>query len=248
MMTALITDQQKQQYAEEGYFLLENVIPPAHLTMLREECQRYIEQMNAEMDRLGVDVLGINHRDKRYFISKRYKESGRLSDFLFSDLMAEICRATLGDNAYLFLEQYVVKMAEVGMKFGWHQDSGYIPFDHKPYVTCWCTLDDVTEANGTVYILPYSRAGTRSKVEHVVEEGTNDKVGYFGDDPGIPVILPAGSLAVFSSFTFHRSGANTTNNMRRIFLAQYSATPILNPDGQPRNWVEPFLQAGQNVY
>lgn len=25
---------------------------------------------------------------------------------------------------------------------------------HKPYLTCWCTLDDVSEENGTVYVLP----------------------------------------------------------------------------------------------
>lgn len=243
----MITETQKQQYLEEGYFLLEGVIPDAHLTLLREEAARYIAAMDAEMDAQGVETLGINHKGKRYFISKKYKENQRLADFLFSDLMADICRATLGDDAYLFLEQYVIKMAEVGMEFAWHQDSGYIPFAHRPYLTCWCTLDDVNESNGTVYILPYDRAGTRERVEHVVQEGTNDKVGYHGDDPGIPVILPAGSIAVFSSVTFHRSGANTTDGMRRILLAQYSAEPILNPDGSPRHWVEPFVQGGVKV-
>jgi ectoine hydroxylase-related dioxygenase (phytanoyl-CoA dioxygenase family) len=31
-------------------------------------------------------------------------------------------------------------------------------------LTCWIALDDVTEANGTVYLLPYSRAGTRDVI------------------------------------------------------------------------------------
>lgn len=47
------------------------------------------------------------------------------------------------------------------MKFSRHQDSGYVGFAHAPYVTVWVTLDDVTVRNGTVYILPYSLAGTR---------------------------------------------------------------------------------------
>ena len=55
----------------------------------------------------------------------------------------------------------------------WHQDSGYVGYDHKTYLTCWVTLDDVSEENGTVYLLPYSRAGTRDWVRHVKEEGTN---------------------------------------------------------------------------
>ena len=166
---SLITEKQKQQFIEEGYFLLENVIPDNQLEMLRDECARYMREINAEMDEQRVDVLGLNHRDSRYFIKMKYKESERLSEFLFGDVMQSICRATLGDEAYLFLEQYVVNMAEVGMKLSWHQDTGYVDFPHRPYVTCWCTLDDVTEENGTVYILPYSMAQTRERIEHTID-------------------------------------------------------------------------------
>lgn len=116
----VITEIQQQQYHDEGYFVLEGVISLEHLEMLRDEAQRYIDIMHAEMDRLGTDVIGINHRNNRYFINNRYKESERLHEFLFSPLMAEVCRATLGANAYLFHEQYVIKAAEKGMKFGWH--------------------------------------------------------------------------------------------------------------------------------
>ena len=162
--------------------------------------------------------------------------------------MAAICRATLGDEAYLFVEQYVVKAAEVGMKFAWHQDSGYIGHDHRPYLSCWTTLDDVNEDNGTVYILPYSRAGTKTWVCHEREAGTNDMIGYRGDDPGIPIVAPAGSIAVFSSTTFHRSGPNTTKQPRRVYLSQYSAEPIMSTDGS-KLWSSavPLLKAGRNV-
>jgi ectoine hydroxylase-related dioxygenase (phytanoyl-CoA dioxygenase family) len=81
------------------------------------------------------------------------------ASFLFSELMAEVVRATLGETACLFNEQYVVKSAEKGLKFGWHQDSGFVAYPHWPYLSCWCALDDVTVENGTVYLLPYSRAG-----------------------------------------------------------------------------------------
>lgn len=243
-----ITEQNKKDYQEKGFFVLEAAMPQEHLEMLREEADAFIEKIHAEMDRLGTDVAGINHRGKRYFISNKYKESARLHEFIFSDLMADICRATLGPNAYLFHEQYVIKAAEKGMKFAWHQDSGYIPHDHKPYLTTWCALDDMTEENGTVYMLPYDRAGTRDRIDHVKEEGTNDMVGYHGQDPGDPVICPAGSIAVFSSTCFHRSGMNTTKKMRRVYLPQYSSEPIMNKEGT-KNWAfaEPFLKDGKRV-
>ncbi len=163
--------------------------------------------------------------------------------------MADVCRATLGDTAYLFWEQYVVKGAEAGMKFSWHQDSGYVGYpDHKPYLTCWCALDDMSEENGTVYVMPFSHIGVRSWVKHIREEGSNDLVGYFGAEKGVPAIVPAGSIVVFTSINFHCSGTNSTNTMRRAYLAQYSAEPLLSHDGS-RLWgsAEPLLKDGKSV-
>ena len=247
--TPRITDEHRQQYQDEGFFILENALPDDHLTALRNECQRFIDEMHADMDRQNTDTIGLNHRNRRYFVPHPSLRSPAIKDVYFSDLMADICRATIGDSAYAFWEQYVVKAAEQGMKFGWHQDSGFeVGVKHKPYVSCWCALDDMTEANGTIYVLPYTRAGTREVVEHVREAGSNDLIGYHGDDPGVPVIVPAGSIAVFSSVTFHRSGTNTTDRMRRSYLAQYASEIIPNRDGTgPFGRDEHFLNNGERL-
>ena len=238
ILDGIITDDLREQYRTEGYMILEGVIPPDMLAMLREECSYFLGYYDAQMDAKNVKTEGINHRGKRYFVSNQYRLSPRLWQFIYSPLMAEVTQAALGDDVYLFHEQWVVKGAEQGMKFAWHQDSGYVKHGdnntrHRPYLTCWCTLDDVSEENGTVYLLPHSRGGTSHTIyDHNREEGTNDLVGYTGSDPGIPIIVPAGSIVAFTSYNFHRSGANTTKNMRRIYLPQYSAEPILNPEGK----------------
>ena len=230
----MVTAQQIEQYHREGYFILESVIAEAMLDALRDECMRMVEQFDREMEARGVTTHNITHYKKRYFISNRSANSPIMTDFLFSQLMADICRATLGETAYLFNEQYVVKAADTDTKFAWHQDSGYVGHAHRAYLSCWCALDDMSEENGTVYILPYSRDGRDDNdqiTEHNREARSNDRVGYHGDDPGLPAIVPAGSIVVFSSRTFHRSGANLTNNYRRCYLAQYSPEPIMNRDG-----------------
>jgi ectoine hydroxylase-related dioxygenase (phytanoyl-CoA dioxygenase family) len=242
-----ITSEHARQYGEEGFFVLRGVVSPGDLDTLRGECQRLIDARDREMDRRGVDKLDLDHRGSRYFVHA-YGNSPAVERFLFSDVMAQIAQAALGDTVYLFNEQYVVKAADHGMKFSWHQDSGFIDYAHRPYLTCWIALDDMTEANGTAYLLPYSRAGTRDVVEHVRDHESNDLVGYFGDDPGDPVIVPAGSIACFSSMLFHRSGANTTERMRRVYVAQYSAEPILSEDGsRPRMLAEPVLVDGRRA-
>jgi ectoine hydroxylase-related dioxygenase (phytanoyl-CoA dioxygenase family) len=229
--------EQARRFQEEGFFVLEGAVPEDDLEALRGECQRLIDERDREMDQLGVDTIDLDHRGSRYFVHA-YGKSQEVEGFLRSDLMREVATAALGETVYLFNEQYVVKAAERGMKFGWHRDSGFIPYAHRPYLTCWIPLDDVDEANGTVYLLPFTRAATRDVVEHVRDEDTNDLVGYFGEDPGDPVTVSAGSIACFSSTLFHRSGANTTDRMRRVYLAQYSAEPILNEAGRPRHLAE----------
>jgi ectoine hydroxylase-related dioxygenase (phytanoyl-CoA dioxygenase family) len=238
-----ITAAQARGFRDEGFMILESVVPEDELEELRAECGRLIAERDQEMDRLGVDTLDLDHRGSRYFVHG-YDKSVQLERFLRSRLMVRIASAALGDTVYLFNEQFVVKAAERGLRFGWHQDSGYIRYPHAPYVTCWIALDDVSEANGTVYLLPYSRAGTREVVGHVRDPESNDLVGYFGEDPGDPVIIPAGSIACFSSTLFHRSGPNTTDSMRRVYVAQYSAEPILDEEGvRPRHLAEPLVGA-----
>ena len=249
-----VSDAQREQFRAEGLCILEGVIDPDTVTMLREECSYYLGYIDAVMDEQGISSIGITHRGSRYFIANRYRVSRRMRSFIFGELMAEVTRRLLGDDVYLFNEQWVVKGPEQGMKFSWHQDSGYVQTrdpsaTHPPYLTCWCALDDVDEANGTAYVLPHSRGGTRDTIyPHGREEGSNDLVGYGGDDPGDPVIAPAGSIAAFSSYNLHRSGANTSDGMRRVYLPQYSGAPIRGRAGELWGMAVPFLNGGRVVY
>ena len=63
-----ITPAQLQQFHDEGYFILERVLTDAQLASLRSECQRFIAAIDEDMDRQGVEVQGINHKGKRYFV------------------------------------------------------------------------------------------------------------------------------------------------------------------------------------
>ncbi len=248
-----VTDDHRRAYDQQGVVTFESVIPEDTLRMLREECSYFLGYADAEMDAQGLQSAGLNRRGNRYFVGLRYRFSHRLYRFLFGDLMARIAGGLLGDEVYLFYEQWVVKGPEQGMSFAWHQDSAYVAGPmaktHRPYLTCWCVLDHVDERNGTAYILPHDRGDTRGRLlPHTKMQGRNDLVGYHGDDPGDPAVVPAGSIVCFSSYTLHRSGANTSDHMRRVYLPQYSAEPILNDDGRPQNLAVPFLRDRNSIY
>ena len=249
-MKLVITEDQKRHYQEDGYFILESVLGEEDLALVRKKCDELVAEQEAEMDRLGTDELNLSRRGSRYFIFNAFRDHPELADFVFSDIFEEICRATVGENALLFWEQFVVKGTSKSSRsaFSWHQDAGYVdglPVPH--YVNAWVALDDVNEDNGTIYLLSYSKAGTRARVDHVVDEETGDRVGYFGDDPGVPVIAPAGSIAVFSSTTFHRSGPNVTDKYRRAYALQFAEEPVHEADGSIMGLTEQFLVNGKRV-
>ncbi|MBS0364037.1 MAG: phytanoyl-CoA dioxygenase family protein [Proteobacteria bacterium] len=246
---------QREQFAKQGYAVFERALEGDLLELLRDRCAAFVAREDARMDAAGVDTLGISHRGKRYFANECQREDPDLRRMLFSDVMADVCRATLGDNAYFFFDQYVVKGPEGGLPFGWHQDSGYVvgnggPVDHAPYLTCWCPLDDATVENGTVRVLPFSEVPLSKDwiMPHERQPGTNDLVGWKGNDEGVVLEVPAGSVVAFSSRLLHTTGANRTDRMRRVYLAQYTPEVMLNPGTRHlrRNAI-PVVQKGEHV-
>jgi len=259
----IATGTEVQRFQEDGYCILRGVVPAEHVALLRSECESMIERLDESMDRAGTDVLGGTRRGIQYFPGNCVKEQPGLRKFLLSQFMAEVCGALLGPNAYLFWEQYAVKFPETAPRgqrsarfvaadgpsslgaLSWHQDSGYLPYDHEPYLTCWIPLDEVTEDTGVVRILPFGQLGIRTRVQHVPSPDNGDLVGYFGDLVGEPAIVSPGDLVCFSSMAFHSSGRNTSGRQRRAFIAQYSARPVMSQDGS-RLWnvAEPLLVDG----
>ena len=238
MASTVIGKQDIVNFRTQGYFVLNDVLPAAHLELLRAECDTAIADVHADMDRLGVRVLGGNRRGLQYTPGNCRLTQPDLRDFLFGDMMVPICEALLGPESYLIWEQYSVKSGtktdtadatfdsdgapqSLG-RFSWHQDSGYVPRDHTPYLSCWIALDDITPDNGPLSVIPFPDLGITTRVAHLPDPDNGDLVGYFGSLTGTVLTPTAGSIVCFSSTLFHSSGRNSTIAPRRAFLAQYS--------------------------
>jgi len=220
---------QKEQFRQEGFMVVPGYLNEHELNIVREACDWSVADIEIEMRSRGIDRDRINVLGKKYFVLSPRKKRPELNDIIFGKKAAAVCRATIGDTAYLHNEQFVVKMMDNETSFAWHQDSGYSVYQggasiHQPYITFWIALDDMSVANGTISVLPFSRAGSRELVEHVWSEEASAMVGYHGDDPGDPIEVPAGTLVAFSSFLFHRSGSNTTTKPRRSYFIAYTPT------------------------
>ena len=81
-------------------------------------------------------------------------------------------------------------------------------------------------------VLPFTRTPEARDgiLPHRRQPGTNDLIGWESDDGAVTVEARAGSVVAFSSLLLHATGANQTEHMRRVYLAQYTAEPMLEKD------------------
>lgn len=141
-------------------------------------------------------------------------------------------------NLFLFNEQYIVKDVDSSIAFRWHRDADEqfsATLDHeKPlYISIWCNLDPVSKVNGTI---AFEKSANIIRVRRGNETEEHKSLNFFSttssssppneDEEGIELDLPKGSLVMFGSQIWHRSGINQSNSARRVFYTQYSTEPI----------------------
>ena len=214
-------------FREQGFVILPDILDDDELATLCDACDALLSE--PPDDDNGGKGHNIGRGHSRRFLRHRHMDFDGLRDFVLGAEMKHLVSNFLPDGVILFNEQFVVKAANTGASFGWHQDGGYIPFDHDPYVTVWIALDDTTVENGAVFLLPRSPDDTATPVKHWWNEDGKEYVGYDGPDPGIPAEVSAGSIVIFSSLTLHRSSPNVTDRQRRGYVVQYAGAPIIDP-------------------
>ena len=224
------------EFIENGYAVYPYAISPDELAMLRSVCDTLLDEPPEDG---GGSTHKIGLGEARRFLRHRHEEFPELCTFVLGPKIRKLTSDLLGTDPLLFNEQFVVKGAGTGASFAWHQDGAYVGFDHVPYLTVWMAIDDATEENGCVYLLPRNLEKNPGIDPHEWLEESNELNGYFGVDGGIPMQCAAGTIVIFSSLTLHRSGPNSTPNRRRAYIAQYSPRPILDPEtGNPKRFAK----------
>lgn len=226
-------------FQQNGYAIFPGLLDADELETLGSVCDELLAEP-PENDG-GGQQHDINRGHDRRFLAHRHQDFPALAAFALGPSMRDFVSQFIGKKPHLFNEQFVVKGPETGAAFGWHQDSGYVGFDHAPYLSVWIAIDDATAENGPVFVLPRDLTKDASVVPHRWSEEAKELVGYEGPDPGVAAIVPAGSVVVFSSVTLHRSSTNTSDKPRRAYLAQYSEAPIVDPEtGKPKTFATPL--------
>jgi phytanoyl-CoA hydroxylase len=235
-------------YEEHGYVVVPGVLAP-------DETERY--KRRAREIALGdVPEAAANRlvRDIQY--AKRLRPMPAdpehalwkiVNPDRFDPVLAECLRlprvldaveSLVGEDLLAFLLMFIYKPPGLDQSVHpFHQDAAYFPFG--PQDLCcgvWIPLDPVSEANGTLTVVPGSHRLDLRK--HEAREGIN--FGAFAaegveDDPGfharaVALEMPPGDCLLFSTRLLHRSGGNRTTGHRRV-VTLHMASARCKPAG-----------------
>ncbi len=218
-MTPTITPEQRRQLDEQGYFVLENVFTRTEMDDL---ARRIEDHQRRHQESLAADggTQGISRSNEITFTDHLAERDPAIRAFCERPEFVAITTQLLGPDTDLYWNQSVFKMPETAREFPWHQDDGYTAVTPSPYLTLWLALNDATETNGCISVLPGS--WKRGLVPHT--PSALGLVCHDANDPdqGVRVPVPAGSMAVFWSLTMHKSGPNVSDGPRKAYVIQYS--------------------------
>ncbi|MCB1744239.1 MAG: phytanoyl-CoA dioxygenase family protein [Gammaproteobacteria bacterium] len=121
----------------------------------------------------------------------------------------------------------------------WHQDDDYFHLAPAEHVTAWVALSQASEQSGCMRMMP--GVHTQGPIEHREDPRPDHLIrlgkgihGRFGDDDGVAVPVPAGSMSLHHTHTPHRSGPNRGSD-RRIGVGISYIPAHVRPLTEPRS-------------
>jgi ectoine hydroxylase-related dioxygenase (phytanoyl-CoA dioxygenase family) len=131
----------------------------------------------------------------------------------------------LGPNIRLQTSKLNLKSAGYGAPVEWHQDWAYYPYTNQDVLALGVLLDDFTEDNGAMMVVPGSHTGP------VYDHQSNGRfcgamdTAAAGLDLGkaVKIIAPAGSITLHHARTVHGSAPNLSGASRNFLLYEAMA-------------------------
>ena len=221
-----LSDAQTDAYRREGYIVVESFFDDGMLARIGEAISEITSDALRQDD--FSDVLELEPVDGEPVprrIYDPYALHQAFRDLFEDDRLLGCTEQLIGPNILLQYTKLNMKPPRVGSVVEWHQDMSYYPCTNDDIVTLLIYLDDATEANGCLRVLPRHHSHF---FNHDTDDGmfagmiTDDlESGRFGEI--VSLEAPAGSVIFMHCITPHSSLPNRSQHARRTVIGEVRA-------------------------
>ncbi len=218
---------QKDFWQEQGYLVVEDVLSPSELEMLRrsaDELVTHASELAESNDRFKLQAFGNGGGRLVQQIAEPHELGGEWATLARHPKLLDVVEDLLGSNIQLYYSMMMMKPPRQGFAAPWHQDFAFFVHDRAALVGCQVYLDDSTLENGCLRVVPGShKLGLLNhfKDGRFTEVLQGDTSAF--DDPNGHVSLPvkAGGAAFWHCLTLHSSLPNRSERPRRGVTFEY---------------------------
>jgi len=226
-------------YQKNRFIKLKEVLNQESITFFNEVIADQVALMNQEQTALA-DRSTYGKAFLQLF--NLWLENPLIKELVFSKRIAQIATALMGtDGVRLYHDQALFKESGGGIT-PWHADQYYWPLETDKTITAWIPLQETPLPMGP---LEFS-AGS-----HVIVEGRELEIGDKSEElidkklrvtdfKHVVEAFDLGEISFHSGWVFHRAGANTTDEMRKVMTIIYMDKDMVlkNPENknQEHDW------------
>ena len=230
----MISDKQVEDYRENGFVVVEKVLPADLLAEVRHTTDEIVACAQGLASHDEVYDLEDSHTPEAPRV-RRIKRPHNVHP-LYRELAGNrrvlaIVTKLLGPNVRHQGGILNMKSPGFGAPIEWHQDWVFYPHTNDDLLVAGLFLDDVTPENGAVLFVPGSHRGPL--YDHHAEGrfcgAIGPEEGDF-DTTAVPALGRAGDMSVHHCRVVHASALNRSARPRRVLYYEFNAAdawPIL---------------------
>ena len=221
-------------YEENGYVVVPDLFSLEELSSVDEELDRLVVDAE-EKGVTGIGHTGSNRNEGwllqlglRSEITQRFVQDERVLD-LIEDIVKP--------GVAIYSAKLTAKLPQSADICHWHQDNAYYNAHamSETRMSTWIPLIDADEENGCLWVVPGShKDGVREHGKYGGQCPTSMGPADMEAEGAIPCPVKAGSILLFSSYLWHHSKGNATDQVRRAFIVSYQEATV--PRGNADQW------------
>jgi phytanoyl-CoA hydroxylase len=227
-MNRTLTQEELERYDRDGYLVIEDAVPAARLAEVIAETERMYNVAYTITDgtsMLDVDPAHTPEIPRVRRIKSQHEHSDFFHDFAGEPLIMDLLDPIMPSGIRVHNTKINMKSAEVGESIEWHQDWAFYPHTNDDVLAIGIYLDDCTEENGPMMVVPGSHKG--ETYNHHADGyfcGAIDPAELDGEiEKAVPLTGPAGTLTIHHARLLHGSAFNRSDKGRRFLLQAYAA-------------------------
>lgn len=229
----LLDQQQVQQFVDDGFLILPDLISPEEIEELKRDtvaiargqypCENIAPAPPDRTDQEVLETILCIHQP--HYVSplmEKYVRHEKICGVLSQIVAAHLAH---WDGSVKCMQSMLFVKPPGFQGQAWHQDEIYIPTRDRSLCGAWIAMDDATIENGCLWVIPGShRSGYLypQHPHHNPDEFDNSAESYgFDDSAEIPVEVNSGAVVFFNGHLLHRSRKNRSQIYRRVLVNHY---------------------------